>query len=355
MRKSDPAILLLFVCIRGSCSFENLTNTNFTDDTEIPPAKWGLFAIMSVVAFVLIMLTNCSVLAVFVTKPVLWTSFNIFLMCQMSWDIIYALLKFPLGVVDSLYPYWILNWASCTVLMYATYVGSSMQMHCHVLMSVNRIWAVTFPFNYRHWYTKKTSLALCLAVVIYVHSLMLPGVILDALYYRLPLGRCVLNVAAQATWYQTINILGYPCPTVWMICSYLYVAIKRWLRIKRHTGQDGFQLHGVGEDPKVTDTTAATGLHRPAVALVKTRMLSRSFSVLTLSTMGVLLFWAPSDVYWTVSAFVDLSDHEFAHRAVVSLYFVQLVLDPVYYVIGLPDLRNEIRVMLLNRRRQDQR
>ena len=93
---------------------------------------------------------------------------------------------------------------------------------CHTLITINRIWAVIWPHSYRQNHNTWTACLICVGGWVYVHVNLLPGYVLDILYYRLPLvvNTCYLNTDAQWQWLLAMQVLVYAMALFIMVGSY---------------------------------------------------------------------------------------------------------------------------------------
>ncbi|XP_055352487.1 uncharacterized protein LOC129598546 [Paramacrobiotus metropolitanus] len=72
----------------------------------------------------------------------------------------------------------------CSVYLYSNYMIQSATCNAHLLITLNRLWAILFPHSYRTHQKVSVFVAICMAKWIFVHVIMLPGLISDGLYYR---------------------------------------------------------------------------------------------------------------------------------------------------------------------------
>lgn len=181
--------------------------TNFESNntgTNADPPRWNYSSILSVIITVCGILTNTTVLAVFVKKRnTLVTPFSIYLINLLLSNLSNLILFYPLDVIQQAYGKgWFLGNTVCTVYVYGFVVLNATMGTSHLLIILNRLWAVTFPISYRARHTKSFAFKVCLGMWMYLHATHISGVILDTLYYRIPLdvGGCQLNIDAQFYW-----------------------------------------------------------------------------------------------------------------------------------------------------------
>lgn len=67
----------------------------------------------------------------------------------------------------------VLGKPACTVYNYKTMLESVI-MHSHLLIAINRMWAVIFPMHYRRHHSRRMAICQCVATWVYVSAYMLP-------------------------------------------------------------------------------------------------------------------------------------------------------------------------------------
>lgn len=163
--------------------------SNATSNGSLSPgpvtASWGFLAICVSIIFIMVIILNSLTLFLFIKNRRLRSPFSTYLMCLLGLNILYAVLQNPLDIMNNLYPYWPANFQWCSVYIYALYILQAATMHIHLLITCNRAWAVTFPISHRRLHSHKWHPVLCCSIAwLYVHTILLPGFIGDALWYR---------------------------------------------------------------------------------------------------------------------------------------------------------------------------
>lgn len=120
-------------------------------------ANWRTIYVIHVILTVLAFTTNGCVIAAFVCRKSLRTSFNIYLLNLVAGNFIHTVIENPLDLINHLYPGWRLSWGSCTLYIYSLYVVEAGIRTSHVLITVNRIWAVIWPHGYRTFHRKSVA------------------------------------------------------------------------------------------------------------------------------------------------------------------------------------------------------
>ena len=102
----------------------------------------------------------------------------------------------------------------------------------HILIAVNRTWAVLHPISYRSIHSKRVAVLLCAGMWCYIHVVLLPGIIRDALYFRMDMASnsCYLDSAAQRSWAIAVQVVIFNNPQLIMLTSLSIVVIMRYIR-----------------------------------------------------------------------------------------------------------------------------
>lgn len=152
---------------------------------------------------------NATVITQYIIHKKLRTPFGILLLNLLSANLLLATITNPLRVISSLYPGWWIGYGYCTLLMYGLYVINLGSLLAHAAITANRLWAVAFPVSFRHRFSQSFAFGMCAVVWFLAHAINLPGVLLDAVYFRhipLEVYGCFINAAANSL-------------TPWMLCS----------------------------------------------------------------------------------------------------------------------------------------
>ncbi|GAV06824.1 hypothetical protein RvY_16745 [Ramazzottius varieornatus] len=224
--------------------------------------------------------------------------------------------------------------------------------HAHVFIALNRLWAVSSSVSYRQ-HRNKTATIVCLLAWTYVHLLVLPGLVLDAAYYRLPeeTNGCQVNTDVNKWWWIAIQFLLFNIPEAVILTVYLVVCYRT---IKRRQSavqpvQRASRLAGMARSTHGHPTS--TGPHHsahngaaPCSRYVCWRLWGRrsehGFLMLTLMTLTILVCYTPGNVYFTILVINGVSVNSLALPAAI-MYELNAVLDPLWFVLALPNFRAE--------------
>ncbi|XP_055356459.1 5-hydroxytryptamine receptor 6-like [Paramacrobiotus metropolitanus] len=144
----------------------NATCYNITANASVAAvpssADWNFSAISRLVWFILLLVLNDSMLLFLVLHKTLRTGFNVYLIGLLSTNVFYGVLQYPSEILEALYMHWWMSRGACSLSLYNLWVLDSVTKHMHVLITVNRLWALTFPLSYRNQHNTKVA---CLLTV----------------------------------------------------------------------------------------------------------------------------------------------------------------------------------------------
>ncbi|XP_055353829.1 delta-type opioid receptor-like [Paramacrobiotus metropolitanus] len=322
------------------------TTVNFSvelsNGTTLSPQSrvvWPFDSIMTLTCSILMAILNSALAAIFLVKRDLRSAFASYLTALLLFNVLVSIHGF-LYVIKSQYPVYMRSHRLCDFRLYVSWVVTGIPLNLHVLITINRIWAIAFPMSYRNHHSPRLAWMLVAAVTVYVHVVCLPGVVLDGIYYRMPVEKgCVINTLAQPRWNQTAMLLIFEFPVAFIGVSWIYLLAKQ--RRHRHSvGTIALVAMGTqvqdGPTPPRNENTGKMQSNR--------RRFSRGFVVFSALTLSAVLCWTPYETYYVIWAFVDLNetDQRFVMLC-LGLYLIQPVLDPVLIVLTMPDLRRTIR------------
>ncbi|XP_055332186.1 D(1A) dopamine receptor-like [Paramacrobiotus metropolitanus] len=314
---------------------------------RLPLLEYG--CVTNFVAFML----NATVLSVIFTQRSLRSKpFSVYQMHLTLVNVLCVLLHDPLHIMAVVDGIWWMGDISCNIYQYSVHIIWPATTHTHLLISVNRIWAMLFPFSYRRVHSATVAVVLCLVMWLYLHALLLPRNILDALYYRRPVleNGCNMNVAPQRTLSIVLQFICFDMPAIIIIGSYPYVFLKHLshragstTKVKKTESRNCVPVNTNLISPMAAPTSI-TGREEKDVAKastspIKTGRQTHGFLVLSLLTVSVLICWAPLLTYYSILQFVSF-DVSLLLKSANILYNLQLVTDPVILVFAQSSLRN---------------
>ncbi|OQV25598.1 hypothetical protein BV898_00534 [Hypsibius exemplaris] len=363
---------------------------NHTEYTEYSADFTRLLAALPYI-FILIciatLLFNCVVLAAFTKNSNLRTPFNVYIISLVIANLLQACFDLPFTVYSELHPSWELGRIGCNFYLYAKWTFSAAVRNTHSVISLNRIWALFFPISYRHYHTRSMAIWLCLGSWLYVHIFLLPGLVMDAQFYRVDDGSCQVNTTSQRAWAlptqivlynSSVFIVGVSYPIIW-----LKVRERRKIDARRNTihtktntiemktrvggpisnvtalasvegrksdrnsnslsTKKPNQLHGDSDNSDDTEGVQATNGQDPGglTESLKLKKPSQSFAVLTYLVIGVVFCWTPIMVYYTMAIITDYNNY--VHFIIGTLlYNFNSVLDPIFFTMAMAPLRATI-------------
>lgn len=238
--------------------YDNIT-TPYSNTTV--SAEWRASLILSTIITSSILLLNISALPLFLKAK--WNNFYAYLINLLLANIMFNALASPLEIINSLYPVWWLEESMCSFYLYASWVLAYVSPYAHILITANRLWAVTFPISYRRNATTKTAVILCLGSWVLAHIFTLPGILMDRIYHKLPIDEhgCVVNVTTallQRSWLLFLQLQVFLCEVL-IIAAYPYI----WYRLKNSRRVSTLRINGVSDahERPLAATSPARLLH----------------------------------------------------------------------------------------------
>lgn len=162
-------------------------------------ARWGGSSTTAMLILVVASLSNGIVLLAFAKKPALRTPFTILLICLTLHNFVYTICTLPFFILARLYSGWWMGSGWCTFYLYNLWCIATIGLNLHLAISTNRIWALASPISFRQNYGKKTAYYFSLVSIFVGYLVTLPGIVLDAAYFRIPETRygCGVNVVTD--------------------------------------------------------------------------------------------------------------------------------------------------------------
>ncbi|OQV17887.1 hypothetical protein BV898_08018 [Hypsibius exemplaris] len=308
---------------------------------EVKP--WNYVSGISLVIFLAAVITNSVVLWLFIRHGHLRTPFTTYIMNLLVANLFNEIFQQPLTIISKLRTFSSLGTHFCTAFLYGSYIIHSLVYNSHFLITLNRIWAVTHPVSYHQYHTRKVALCTCLAFWMYIHLVMLPGFIQDAMFYRIPLSQgCYIVKQTQYAWFVTEQLMLYDIPLASLILAYpliCFFEVRRRVRHNRLILADTGDLspHGRGSD---SPASAVMGQQEPQRCKRARKQSSTAFVVLTMLTLSNCLFMLPLTVEYNWSVFGGLGLKKLPGFYEISnmLFYSQAVFDPILFTLALTDL-----------------
>lgn len=331
--------------------------TSFSSISELTtPATriWTYPAVSSLLIAVFVILFNGITLTALLTTAELRSQpFNTYLMSLMSFNLLYALLQNPFEIINYVYSSWWLGPRWCLLYIYAQYIFVAGGMHSHVLISISRLWAMTFPWSYRRFHSRRLAVCLCLGMFVYVNALVLPSIVEQLQVFEKPLETA--GCLSQFVDPFAVQLLAYIGTETVVLLSYPFILYKRKQRQKVKMGPtesksqpsktgkheiDGANDEGNGNNGGQTLSNAPPSV-RPTVQF-KSNDGSHGFMVLTLLTANVFILWTPATVAFTIASYLHVRNDSILF-VTLTMFTIVPVLDPILLNLAMPSLRTAIR------------
>ncbi|XP_055346136.1 uncharacterized protein LOC129593716 [Paramacrobiotus metropolitanus] len=285
--------------------------------------------------------------------------FNVFMVNLIATDLLYCVWEDVFDIGINIWPnYWMNKTpAICSVYLYANYTLQAMACNAHMLITINRLWAIIFPISYKSNQKVSVFVAICAAEWIYVHVVVFPGFFIDMLYYRKDLYEtgCGLNSEAQQAWSAASMILLLDVPLSIIVGAYPFILYKHQRRqneLRRlhptqvtqtnhvsnsKAGHQGQISHSQHVDPEEGASTVATANGNKKMGR---KVALQPMLILTLLTISVVICWTPNATFYMYYAFNESND-TFAplQPYIIFLFNVQILMDPLLFLVALSDLR----------------
>ncbi|XP_055341966.1 muscarinic acetylcholine receptor gar-3-like [Paramacrobiotus metropolitanus] len=252
-----------------------------------------------------------------------------YIMTLAASNIVYVTMSGTIGIsnLGSSGQSWKLGVEACTAQNYNYYAISGVAVHLHLLVSLSRAWALFRPISYRNHHTIRVAIAFCVGAVLYVHILVLPGFILDAVYYRVPVENgCWIDASRQTVWMTFVTVVVYDLPKLFIPVCY---PVLLWKTLQRRK---------IAASLRGTRLDAAQQLSVPSKAREradKENAAFRPFVLLTLFTVGVVVCWMPPMVAYILGNFIISWREMVQFEDVVSvLYSLQAILDLIFFCLS---------------------
>ncbi|XP_055342575.1 alpha-2Da adrenergic receptor-like [Paramacrobiotus metropolitanus] len=310
--------------------------------------KWRSNAVAALIMFILALITNTVGLLLFAVKfGIAANSFNIYIISLLTANILYPGLGSVLDVINDLFSVWFLGWSWCTVYLYIGWTIPTVQIFMHLVITVNRGCAAAFPIRYRQYHSQRVAVALSAGAWLAGHTLVLPGIILDATYYRLSTDEtvkiCHLDASVtigQKTW-MMINLFT-ACAALFIIVAMFpyFLYVKHRSRKKVHHNLSTIsRISRTHDPPSAYPAAQATRLSDNETFQEGYRKSNKSIVLLTTLTTSLFLFWTPSVVFFALVPFQD-EYNDVVGNVCTILLNCQHVLDPILFALALRERRH---------------
>ncbi|XP_055332430.1 uncharacterized protein LOC129584310 [Paramacrobiotus metropolitanus] len=291
----------------------NSSATNYSESAAGPnrqfTANTSQFVVL-VIAFLL----NTAVLSAILLRVTFRTPFNLILanlfLANLSYILIQGVFCFQNAFLERAAWYIPSNRMGYA---YAIRYAGIVQVLAHAGISINRCWAVTWPYSYQRHFHSRTSAVFCVAVWILGHLVALPRVFTVLKYRGMP------DIGEDAVQTTIVRFTGVFIEIL-VLVMFPYIWYKRTQLLRRISAA----VKGI--DPP---STIMHSVQQLQIQGLRTSERSSSFILLILTTLSLTLTWTPGFVAEATAGFHPLLSSLRAWCAVV--YAFQAVLDPLLF------------------------
>ncbi|OWA50171.1 putative G patch domain and KOW motifs-containing protein [Hypsibius exemplaris] len=350
----------------------NLTlSKNVTINQPAPQTPiWDVTPIFLVIVCILGLAFNATAMFLFVVnRRRSGTPFDNYAICLFGANLVSLAVQYPMQIINNLYTSgWIMSDAACTLLLYCISILSSLIIHIHAIMAINRAWAIVYPLSYRNWHTQRLTRIVCVALLMYIHVAEGSFWLTESLHYRLDIRTqgCIFNTKAVATWSNVTDIVLYITPLCVVLISFPIVMVNKGLRARTRPGRlthrqranvvlnrgiahditpqtagkvrsDG-QLDTAGSVRPLPNMSGPSGNAQGISGGHRGQKMTNKYLLLALLTGSVAVFMVPYMVYFLLMGFVDSFWNQTYFQVAGMLYTCQTVVDPIVFVLTLDKL-----------------
>ncbi|XP_055337119.1 lysophosphatidic acid receptor 6-like [Paramacrobiotus metropolitanus] len=286
-------------------------------------STWNSLQTCTSLICVAVYILNGFLLYLFLRRRYLRTVFSIYILTITISQILNAVFQNPLLFVVRDYVVHGKGDTFCMVYLYLKQtIGTSLPSF-HMLVALNRIWALCYPMSYRHRHTKKLAGVLCAGTWLFIHVVVVPGLFMEGLYFRTRQNNFLCTFSTgdpkMEYWSITVTITLSIVPEVVILLFYPFALWKRRQRRKK-----------IKEITLRSSTDEARGSTKSV----------HSFMVLTLLTVSTTVCWTPTNAYFVaMKYFPNVTFME----AAVTLKLLHTAVDPVLFIVAWSDLRQAAR------------
>ncbi|XP_055349772.1 rhodopsin-like [Paramacrobiotus metropolitanus] len=307
-----------------------MNRNNSTTSTAFVAASVPAIGICRIFILITSFILNSIVFTVYVTQSKIRTPFSVYIISLVVSNILDVILFFPFMIANNLGTsdnHFIFGEPGCVVYGYGIAIIRSCCLCSHALITLNRIWAMTFPISYKNIHGFRFAICVCIFVLIAVHSVMVPGVILNEKFRPRPVKTygCWYQVHAESTISSIGIVLFYIFPLI-ILSSYPYLFFKYLQTKKRIMAQD-----------------ARTGV-------LSENKASRTFGIVTLLSFCTIVCWLPEELVTFLMMATWSKGSVRAYPIVSLLSSFQVLLDPLFLLISSKDLRYGLLSMVCGRK-----
>ncbi|XP_055346118.1 P2Y purinoceptor 8-like [Paramacrobiotus metropolitanus] len=307
-------------------------NATFSPTNSTPPnTTWDFSPIYSLCTIFLTVIGNGFILFLYIRSSKLHGPFAVYVINLLIANMLCSLIQTPLDLYVRLIRHHSFPALFCSFHVYFNYALTTTIPVAHVLITLNRVWAIAAPLSYRRHHSYKMAAGICVGMWVFLNAYIVPCVVIDGVYYRTVFDNvhCTAN-QDWSYWVQGCRAMFYIGTEVIIVAVYPYFLYK-WRQRCRIRGKITV-VQSASESVKnageVSEQTAAS------------RASARSFLVLTLLTANVVVCWTPMNVYFLSNRYI-VNGEFYKFAKLIKLTFSAV--DPLLFAIAIKDLREACR------------
>ncbi|XP_055351788.1 type-1 angiotensin II receptor B-like [Paramacrobiotus metropolitanus] len=296
-----------------------MNNTTRLQPSFPPYAQTVVGIVFGILLLLTIVLNVMALRVLYRTRARYSVLFSVYLAHVFLSNILVNLLDIPFDFFDKMFPGH-LTFTPCIVYSYVNWMLFAILTNAHLLITLNRVWAVVHPFSYhRLQHSLRLAVGSCAVTWLFVH--VCAGPLFIYRIYRLnEHDTCLIDMTdyspAQSIpvqiWETAVFAVLFVVPIVSIVALYPWIAWKR-KQAKRFLRRDSTKV----ARQSVTD--------------------GKTFRVLMVLTGSLLFSWIPELIWWIMQDWVGI---DAAVYAVIDLvldmtWAAQGLLDPTLFIMVL--------------------
>ena len=321
------------------------TSQNNTEITGI----WTATPRCALAALFTSLLLNSFALFLFLRHRHLRTSFNVYLINLLSSNLLYTVFSDPFVVMTIVsHGQWRLGPTACSFHLYTGWIFQAALAHGHMLISLNRLWAVAWPISYWNHHSKRMAVCTVVATWAYLLAFLLPGLVEDSQLSNRSTwtwgnDQCWVEVERQVQWEIAEQTVVYDLPILVVVLAYPVICVKTAAGMTRKRKVlASAVLPRVGQalprtvEAFTAETPPRTFRNPPSRGLYGSQ--AQSLRLVSLMTFCVALCYLPEQLLFTFAIWTDRYWEAWNGVSRV-LYMFATVLDPVFLILSTGELR----------------
>ncbi|XP_055335728.1 mas-related G-protein coupled receptor member A4-like [Paramacrobiotus metropolitanus] len=314
----------------------NETMLNATNSSRSQPPL-GAYDICEITNLILAVLFNSTILLILLHQPreVARNPFLIYVLNLLIANLVFFICYTPLDLaVDDMADF-SFGLPACSFYLYAQYCVGNISIFGHLLIVINRIWAVAAPIHYKQHHTVRITTILCGISWIIMHVIIVPGIVFNATLLsksNMPKG-CVVDVINSVI-LKTWNTFAQ---MVLVISEIIMLAGCPYILRKKH----GTRQIAKSADSDTNDGASYTANKDTVVMKVYKRKADENKEtswLLLLLTLSVFFFWTPSMIWYIKLSFSSIYD-PYVTQVINLIFNFQAVVDPIVFTLAFDRIR----------------